>query len=150
MRAIYPDSCQKLNDVQKPCLDPGAIDNDDCFMSRLYLYEKLIKMARPTICKSTCTCSMELSQNSAFVTCYLKRLVNLSASKQRMLFINYFPAVSARFLDFVHELPDAEASVAGSCKHARHLRTDHSKVHVPVTLWVKTKRLEVWYAGSAG
>ena len=93
---------------------------------------------------------MEVSKTVRFVTCYLKRLVNLSASKQRMVFINFFPAVSARFLDFVHELPDAAASVAGSGDHARHLRTDHSKVHVPVTLWVKTKRLEMWYAGNAG
>jgi hypothetical protein len=55
-----------------------------------------------------------------------------------MAFFNFSAApFCARFLDFVHDLPNGMALVAGSRDHARHLRTDHSKVHVPVTLWEK-------------
>jgi hypothetical protein len=63
---------------------------------------------------------------ASVVTCSLKRLVNLSASKQSMAFTNFSAALFARFLDFVHKLPDGVASVASSCDHARHVRTDHS------------------------
>jgi hypothetical protein len=58
--------------------------------------------------------------------------VKLLAPQQNMIFINLFVAVSADFPDFVHNLPDGMASVSSCSDHARHLRTCHSQVHVPI------------------